>query len=202
MGMSGFAWNPITNMWDAELEVWDQLIQAKPEAADLRTKSIRNYDKLIMLYRNDRASGKHAETVPVMLKRGTNKKLKRSSTSSLTVEEVDEMISMNGASLKNTEGDKQDEESQPINDAPKSDVSSKVPTHQRNKKSKHNYFEGIADMLRGGMDNLAHAINRLSTMTPISKSEIYVNMCRTLMGCPHEERKSNLLTMMLARDYV
>uniref|UniRef100_M1DCK6 Uncharacterized protein n=1 Tax=Solanum tuberosum TaxID=4113 RepID=M1DCK6_SOLTU len=135
------------------------------------------------------------------------------------------MISMNGASLKNTEGDKQDKRSQPINDAPKSDVSSKVPTHQRNKKSKHSYFEGIADMLRGGMDNLAHAINRLSTMAPISESEICqmikemnleshmnskahificqdVNMCLTLMGCPQEERKSNLLTMMLAHDYV
>ncbi|KAH0713630.1 hypothetical protein KY289_009589 [Solanum tuberosum] len=137
MGMIGFAWEPITNMWNAEPEVWDQLIQAKHEAADLRTKSIRNYDKLMMLYGKDRASGKHAETGPDILKRDTNKNLKRSSTSLLTIEEVDEMISMNGASLENTEGDKQDEQSQPINDA------------------------RMADMLRGGMDNLAHAINQL-----------------------------------------
>ncbi|KAK4721524.1 hypothetical protein R3W88_011757 [Solanum pinnatisectum] len=164
-----------------------------------------------MIYGKDRASGKHAETGPDMLKRVTDKNLKRSSTCSLIIEEVDEMISMNGASL------------QPINDAPKSDVSSKVPTHQRNKKSKRNHFEGMADMLRGGMDNLAHAINRLSTMPPISEIEIWqiikemnleshmkskdyificedANMCHTLMGCPQEERKSLLLAMMLARD--
>ncbi|KAK6791489.1 hypothetical protein RDI58_010570 [Solanum bulbocastanum] len=82
VGMSGFAWNPITNMWDAEPK-------AKLEAADLRTKSIRNYEKLMMLYGKDRASGKHAEAGPDMLKRGANKNLKRSSTSSLTIEEVD-----------------------------------------------------------------------------------------------------------------
>ncbi|KAK6791486.1 hypothetical protein RDI58_010567 [Solanum bulbocastanum] len=51
----GMAWNPITNMWDAKPE-------AKPEAADLRTKSIRNYDKLMMLCGKDKASGKHAKT--------------------------------------------------------------------------------------------------------------------------------------------
>ncbi|KAK4721522.1 hypothetical protein R3W88_011755 [Solanum pinnatisectum] len=127
----------------------------------------------MMLYGKDGASGKHAEIGSDMLKRGTNKNLKRSSTSSLTIEEVDEMISMNDASLQNTKGDKQDEQSQPINDAPKSDVSSKVPTQQRDKKSKHNHFEGMADMLRGGMDNSAHAINRLSTMPPTSEREIW-----------------------------
>ncbi|KAH0682736.1 hypothetical protein KY290_021332 [Solanum tuberosum] len=68
MGMSRFAWNPITNMWDAESEVWDQLIQAKPEATDLRTKSIRNCDKLMMLYGKDRASGKHAEINQVLVR--------------------------------------------------------------------------------------------------------------------------------------
>ena len=26
-GMSGFAWNPSTHLWDAEPEVWDALIQ-------------------------------------------------------------------------------------------------------------------------------------------------------------------------------
>ncbi|XP_059275266.1 uncharacterized protein LOC132029885 [Lycium ferocissimum] len=86
-----------------EPEVWDQLIQAKPAAAELRTMSIRNYDKLIILYGKDRATGKHAETGPDMLKRGARKNLKRSSTSSLTIDEVDEMISVNLASLENTE---------------------------------------------------------------------------------------------------
>ncbi|KAM3218161.1 hypothetical protein P3L10_022691 [Capsicum annuum] len=29
-GMNGFAWDPITYEWDAEPEVWAQLIQVKP----------------------------------------------------------------------------------------------------------------------------------------------------------------------------
>lgn len=129
----------------------------------------------MMLYGKDRASGKHADTGPDMLKRGTNNNLKRSSTSSLTIEEADEMISMNDASLENTEGDKPDKQSQPINDALKSYVSSKVSTHERNKKSKHNHFEGMTDILRGGMDNLADAINLLLTMPPISRKRELAN---------------------------
>ncbi|XP_060197931.1 uncharacterized protein LOC132626919 [Lycium barbarum] len=120
MGMSGFSWDPITNMWDAEPEVWDQLIQAKPAAAELRTMSIRNYDKLIILYGKDRATGKHAETGPDMLKRGARKNLKRSSTSSLTIDEVDEMILVNAASLENTEEHGQDKQNQPTNGEPTS----------------------------------------------------------------------------------
>ena len=73
--------------------------------------------------------------------------------------------------MENTAGDKYDEQSQPINDAPKANVSSKVSTDQRNKKSKHNHLEDMADMLRGNMDNLTHVINRLSTMPNISESE-------------------------------
>ncbi|PHT48447.1 hypothetical protein CQW23_12655 [Capsicum baccatum] len=68
-GMSGFAWDPITHKWDAEPEVWDQLIQAKPQAAELKNKSFRNYEKLVMLYGNDRATEKHVETGSDMLKR-------------------------------------------------------------------------------------------------------------------------------------
>ncbi|XP_070022515.1 uncharacterized protein [Nicotiana sylvestris] len=50
-GMSGFAWDSNTNMWNVESEI-------KPEAAEWRNKLIRNYDKLIELYGRDRATGK------------------------------------------------------------------------------------------------------------------------------------------------
>ncbi|XP_060216644.1 uncharacterized protein LOC132644103 [Lycium barbarum] len=223
MGMSGFLWDPITNMWDAEPEVWDQLIQAKPAAAELRTMSIRNYDKLIILYGKDRDTGKHAETGPDMLKRGARKNLKRSSTSSLTIDEVDEMISVNVASLENTEEHGQDKQNQPTNGEPTSSSYLETLTPIRNKKSKHDHLDGMADMLRGGMDNLSNAINRLSTMPPIPANEIWqmvkemnlerhlsnkayivlcknADMCRTLMGCPQEDRKILLLTMMSPED--
>ncbi|KAM3355615.1 hypothetical protein P3S68_022328 [Capsicum galapagoense] len=69
--MSGFAWDPITDKWNAEPEVWDQLIQ--PQAAELKNKSFQNYEKMVMLYGKDRATGKHVETVSDMLKRNAHK---------------------------------------------------------------------------------------------------------------------------------
>ncbi|KAM3358306.1 hypothetical protein P3S68_021237 [Capsicum galapagoense] len=68
-GMSGFAWDPITHKWDAKPEVWAQLIQVKPQAAELKNKSFQHYEKLVTLYGKDRATGKHAETDSDMLKR-------------------------------------------------------------------------------------------------------------------------------------
>nr|XP_009793836.1 PREDICTED: uncharacterized protein LOC104240661 [Nicotiana sylvestris] len=86
--------------------------RAKPEAAEFRNKPIRNYDKLIVLYGKDRATGKHAETGSDMLKRSAHNNSRRSSTASLTIDEVDELISMNDAPLENTEKDGQDEQEQ------------------------------------------------------------------------------------------
>ncbi|OIT20643.1 hypothetical protein A4A49_60479, partial [Nicotiana attenuata] len=65
------------------------------------------------------------------------------------------------------------EQYQSTQEARKSNAYSEVPTSSRNKKSKHDNLEGMADMLRGGMNNLANAINRLSTMPPIPESEIW-----------------------------
>ncbi|CAK8538557.1 unnamed protein product [Lathyrus sativus] len=33
-GLSGFGWDSTTNMWIAEDEVWNKLIEAKPEVAE------------------------------------------------------------------------------------------------------------------------------------------------------------------------
>nr|XP_016485049.1 PREDICTED: uncharacterized protein LOC107805506 [Nicotiana tabacum] len=172
-GMSGFAWDSNTNMWNAESEVWDQLIQAKLEVAEWRNKPIRNYDKLIELYGRDRATGKQAET---------------------------------RADMEHG----QYEQYQSTQEARKSNAYPEVPTSSRNKKSKQDHLEGMTDMLRGEMNNLANTINHLSTMPPISESEIWQmvqvldldpsmdmkayiflckheDLCRTLIGCPLED---------------
>ncbi|MCD7453538.1 hypothetical protein HAX54_021273 [Datura stramonium] len=96
--------------------------RAKHEAANLKTKSFENYDKLVMLYGNDRATGKHVESGSDMLKRNAHKNLKRSSADSSTIDDIDEIIYMDTASLKNIEGHEQGEKSQPTNDAPTSNV--------------------------------------------------------------------------------
>ncbi|KAI9124826.1 hypothetical protein K1719_004153 [Acacia pycnantha] len=41
-------------MREAEDQVWEQLIESKPRAADWRNVPIPNYDKMVILYRTDR----------------------------------------------------------------------------------------------------------------------------------------------------
>ncbi|XP_019260030.1 PREDICTED: mitogen-activated protein kinase mpkC-like [Nicotiana attenuata] len=128
--------------------------------------------------RDNRATGKQAETGADMVKRGARNNLRKSSDSSLTIDEVDELISMNAASLENIEEHGQHEQYQSTQEARKSNAYSEVPTSSRNKKSKHDHLEGMADMLRGGMNNFANAIKRLSTMPPIPESEIWQMLLR------------------------
>lgn len=56
IGLSGFAWSPVTKKWDAEPEVWKDLIEAKPKAAIWRDKAIYHYDRLEELFAKDRAT--------------------------------------------------------------------------------------------------------------------------------------------------
>lgn len=56
-GLSGFAWSPLTKMFEAEPEVWKTLIEAKPNAKKWRHTEINYYDKLSELFANDRANG-------------------------------------------------------------------------------------------------------------------------------------------------
>lgn len=172
-GLRGFAWDPITNKFIAEPEVWDQLIQTKPAAADLRTKPCRNYEKLMMLYGKDRATGKHAETGLDMLKRSANKNLKKSNVDPLTIDEVDEMIYTNAASLENIDEYGQSEQSEATDYAPTHNVYLEAPTPIKNKISNYDHLESMVGMLRGGMDKLASAISGLSSAPPISESEIW-----------------------------
>ncbi|KAF3668482.1 hypothetical protein FXO38_08039 [Capsicum annuum] len=64
-------------------------------------------------------------------------------------------------------------------DAPIPNAYSEELAPTRNKKSKHEHLEGMSGMFRGGMDNLAGAINRLSPLQPISENEIW-NMLEEL----------------------
>ncbi|PHT65649.1 hypothetical protein T459_30074 [Capsicum annuum] len=153
--------------------------RVKPQAAELKNKSFRNYEKLVMLYEKDTATGKHAETGSDMLKRNAHKNSKRSSVDSFTIDEIDEMGYINTDSLEDIEGREQGDQSQATNDVPTPNVYLEAPTPIKNKKSKHDHLESMTSILRGGMDNLAGAINRLSSLSPISENEIW-NMLEEL----------------------
>ncbi|XP_060205093.1 uncharacterized protein LOC132632956 isoform X2 [Lycium barbarum] len=208
-GLSGFAWDPTTNKWCAESEAWDQLIQAKPAAKEWKDKPIRNFDKLLVIYGKDRATGKYAETGPEMLRRCARDNLKRPSTTSVTIDDIDELVSENVASLENTEEYGQAEHEQPTDAAAKLNVSSRTPLTNKTKRAKKDHVGEMATLLRGGLDHLASAINRLSTLPPIPESEIWAmvnemgleptlitraysyicqhaDFCRMLIGAPWE----------------
>ncbi|XP_039134178.1 uncharacterized protein LOC120271561 [Dioscorea cayenensis subsp. rotundata] len=95
--MSGFAWNPTSEMWHAESEVWQHLIEAKPEAAEWMNKRVRNYEKLVQLYGQDRATGVQAETASEMRRRRRNE----INSSGNTIDEIDLLVSQNTVNLEN-----------------------------------------------------------------------------------------------------
>ncbi|CAK8573966.1 unnamed protein product [Lathyrus sativus] len=53
-------------MWISEDEVWNKLIETKPEAAEWKNKPILFYDKLAKLFGKNRATGEHEGTTAEM----------------------------------------------------------------------------------------------------------------------------------------
>ncbi|KAF2319258.1 hypothetical protein GH714_014273 [Hevea brasiliensis] len=102
-GMSGFAWDPISEMFIAEPKVWEQLIKVKPEVAAWMNKPIRNYEKLYLLYGNDRATGKHAETAAEMRQRRAREGETNASQVN-NIDDVDFLVSENEVTLENFNG--------------------------------------------------------------------------------------------------
>ncbi|KAF7840319.1 Myb/SANT-like DNA-binding domain protein [Senna tora] len=68
-GLSGFSWNPTTKYWCAKPEVWEKLIETKPEAQEWMRKPIAHYDKMMVIYGNDRATGQISTTAKEKRKR-------------------------------------------------------------------------------------------------------------------------------------
>lgn len=54
--LSGFSWNPFTKTWNAEPEVWEQLIKEKTDAIKWKNKIVSNYNSLEELFAKDRAT--------------------------------------------------------------------------------------------------------------------------------------------------
>ncbi|XAR71155.1 hypothetical protein NMG60_11028288 [Bertholletia excelsa] len=55
-GMSVFSWNPGAKMWDAELELRREFLEAKPDARKWMSTPINFYDKSCELWTKDRAT--------------------------------------------------------------------------------------------------------------------------------------------------
>ncbi|GJV72014.1 Myb/SANT-like domain-containing protein [Tanacetum coccineum] len=85
VSLSGFSWDPITKLMNAEDEVWEALIKEKPEAAKLRTKPIHHYNEMLELFAKDRATGEGAVTA-----KERNNRIKQNGQTTETIDELDD----------------------------------------------------------------------------------------------------------------
>ncbi|XP_074559034.1 uncharacterized protein LOC141814972 [Curcuma longa] len=228
-GMSGFAWDPITEFFSAESEVWQQLIEIKPAAAEWKSKPIRNYEKLVQLYGKDRATGQHANTASEMRKKRTSMEVENNIGENQfeTIDEVDLMISQQEIHLDNSNAINEDVQIPTPNSEPtKSQANSFVGASSKNKSAKKGKVDD--DSISKAIDHVAQAIMSSthemvkSNELPIPENEVWslltqlgveqyrVSKCylylverpkmlRALLGCPLEYRK-NLLFQMMDRE--
>ncbi|XP_071708754.1 uncharacterized protein [Rutidosis leptorrhynchoides] len=94
--LRGFSWNQQTQLMEAEDEVWETLIIAKPEAKEWKIRRVSNYDDLSQLFAKDRASGSESETA-----KEKNAKLNNKEDVKIeTIEVVDELLANNEINLE------------------------------------------------------------------------------------------------------
>ncbi|XP_074272090.1 uncharacterized protein LOC141595996 [Silene latifolia] len=61
-GASGWGWNEVTAMFDNEDEVWESLLEKKPEAKKWKNTPFPHFDLLAKLFSKDRATGAESAT--------------------------------------------------------------------------------------------------------------------------------------------
>ncbi|KAH7679457.1 Cytochrome c/b562 domain-containing protein [Dioscorea alata] len=173
-GMSGFAWNPIKEMWEAEPEVWQHLIEAKPEAAEWVNKSIRNYDKLVQLYGQDRATGQHTETASEMRRRISQNSTNRSGGphSGNTIDDIDFTVSQNTTNLENL-GENDIEFAE--------EASPEAPRSSKSKKAKRSDGRDDVTVLSTGMESVSNAIVQ-STTAIVQVSDIVLGVTTQILN--------------------
>ncbi|CAI9291546.1 unnamed protein product [Lactuca saligna] len=106
--LRGFSWNSQTKHIEAEEEVWEQLIKENPEATAFRTKKFSNYNQLVMLFSDDRASGSKAE-----IAKEKNTQLRKSKEIKIEkITDVDKLMANKDVILENEHKDDGDEDIQ------------------------------------------------------------------------------------------
>ena len=177
------------------------------------TTPIPDYSKMAQLWAKDRAKGDHAETA---------KEKRARYAASTTIDEIDNLISQNEASLENFEVE-DDQRSPEINVA-RSRVSSQDAMSSKSKKRRLAEDDELGNVISQSFDNVSKAIDRATEvmakcfsksygaevhaalgvldLDPISKTEAYIFLMENptykemFFGCPDHERKCVLLTLM------
>ncbi|KAJ4763392.1 Myb/SANT-like DNA-binding domain protein [Rhynchospora pubera] len=87
--ISGITWKEDLSMWQAALDVWDDLIKKHPQVAVWRNNPIPNYNSLCLSYGVDRATLEEAEIAREMRERIRGE---QEETRANTIEEIDHMV--------------------------------------------------------------------------------------------------------------
>nr|XP_027066631.1 uncharacterized protein LOC113692418 [Coffea arabica] len=217
---SGFSWNPVTKNWNAEPEVWEQLLKEKPDAEKMRTKQIHNYDKLEELFAKDRATGQGAETAKETRNRWANEPNDAELESFI---DVDRLLSQNEITIESFDNTTKDTGVKVSKACNKKSVQGTSST--QGKKRKLSVVDEELEIIKGALDNVADAIREGNFIFQNSRERLYteneiykeltsigveadsIDDCylfltqnqvksRAFFGCPAERRKSILEKMM------
>ncbi|WOL11798.1 hypothetical protein Cni_G20562 [Canna indica] len=178
-GLSGFTWNPTNKMFTAEPEVWERLIEAHPKAKDWMNKPIENYDKMVILYGKDRATGEHAKTPKEMRQRRSSEVHEELMDN---IDGMDNLVDRNEVTLENVDsastGDMDDENGQEVHSHTPAASTSKGKKHKISKEdslisSITNATQGMVGALERGTDSLDRAFSRAFPSLPIPEGDVY-----------------------------
>ncbi|XP_065851687.1 uncharacterized protein [Euphorbia lathyris] len=206
-GMSGFGWCPTTEMWNAEPEVWEKLIEANPAAVEWMNKPIRNHEKLVQLFGQDRATGHQSETVLELRKKRSRNAFSSGSVSATatsncpdsdTIDGINFMVNENVVTLEsfNVHGDTHDDEY--IGATNVDPIYEEGPSPSNVKKAKKMVTEDEIGIMKEGFQMVANAIKdstaemvKAKTQDPISDGSIW-NELKNLSIEPHLMQSSYL----------
>ncbi|XP_020246869.1 uncharacterized protein LOC109824646 isoform X2 [Asparagus officinalis] len=147
---SGFAFNRVTRMMDAEPKVWEDYIKAHPGAKQFRYKPVPCFEHLQIIYGKDRAVGLASETIKERRVRIENE---RDESSSINTNQDDrEAVQENDIEcIGPSKGKEQDPKTRSA-----TGTSSKV-IYKRKHSATSNLGEEL-DGLKSGMESIASAI--------------------------------------------
>ncbi|KAK9740429.1 hypothetical protein RND81_03G034500 [Saponaria officinalis] len=187
-GASGWGWNEETEMFENEDEVWESLLEVKPEAKKWKTTPFHHFDLLVKLFSKDRATGEDAGTTK-------EKRMQRNSTFSES-------------------GDK----SESVVDAKMGDLGDSANSKKGKRKVVEDFLREEISTIKQGLDNVAQALRegslRIYTSHEIfeelsrmefdqvthRKAYRFLNAkqgrVRELFGCPLDDCKEYLMEMM------
>ncbi|PWA80098.1 myb/SANT-like domain-containing protein [Artemisia annua] len=175
VSLSGFSWDPITKLMNAEDEVWEALIKENPEAAKLRTKPIRHYNEMLELFAKDRATGEGSLTA-----KERNNRMKQNEQTTETVDELDETDQL----FENN-----DIGSENFNNYDDVHVTSEVKAPSKitpkSKKRKLEEEDVFISKITSSLDNISSAIDRSTKVpTPKESNEVsrYSRSTRSISG--------------------